>query len=39
MMMIKNAKIENFNAFLKEGDESSVVFPARPKRMSMSPVR
>jgi hypothetical protein len=39
LMLVKKAKIENLNAFLKDGDDSSVILPPKPKRMSMSPVR
>jgi len=41
-LLIKKAKIENMGAFLKDGDESSVIIPiekTRSKKGSLSQVR
>ena len=39
-LLIRKAKIDNINAFLKENDDSSLVLPLKkPKRMSISPHR
>ena len=39
LLVIKNAKIENINGFLKEGDRSGVIFEEPKKPKSMSPVK
>lgn len=41
-LLVKKAKIENIGAFLKDGDETSVVLPVTKtlqKKASLSPTR
>jgi hypothetical protein len=38
-MLIKKARIENIGAFLKDGDELSVVFPLNNNKKIINPIK